>query len=130
MIVILTSTDDRSLMSYMYIINVFYSYNYSNSFTLRVWMIKVKSWIKFIVKEHKRLHNFSLLTVNFKYIEQNNTYSLEHMFVENMLLFKINYKNVSSEWTVTISEQVRTNDTSLSTCVTPDINWTSPNSDK
>jgi hypothetical protein len=50
--------------------------------------------------------------------------------VENMLLFKINYKNVSSEWTVTISEQVRTNDTSLSTCVTPDINWTSPNSDK
>ena len=49
-----------------------------------------------------------LLTVNFKYIEQNNTYSLEHMVVENMLLFKINYKNVSSEWTVTISEQVRT----------------------
>jgi hypothetical protein len=51
-------------MSYMYIINVFYSYNYSNSFTLRVWMIKVKSWIKFTVKEHKRLHNFSLAVVD------------------------------------------------------------------
>ena len=67
---------DRPMISDNYLLNLFSFYDYSNSLILRVWLIKIRSWIKLYHRRtnYKIFHDLMLSPVIFKYSDLNNIY--------------------------------------------------------